>query len=123
MSFTFAKSEVDFEYEGKQYSLKVDSRLGANLERHIDMHPVTLLIKINKCALDGEMPPMGIMAEVFEFMLKKSGVPADFDKIYKDLHGGENQEELARIVGSLLVLFIPATSDTPKTKPKRAAKK
>tara|TARA_R110000772_G_scaffold240232_1_gene352435 strand:- start:346 stop:717 length:372 start_codon:yes stop_codon:yes gene_type:complete len=123
MAFTFGKSEIEFEYQGKSYSLKVDARLAVNLERHINMHPLTLLIKINKDAIAGEMPPMGLMAEVFEFMLKKAGAPVDFDEIYAELFGGESQAEIAGIVGDLLTLFVPTTTDTPKTKPKRQVRK
>tara|TARA_R110000782_G_scaffold231378_1_gene317710 strand:+ start:34 stop:405 length:372 start_codon:yes stop_codon:yes gene_type:complete len=123
MSFTFGKSEIDFEHNGKSYNLKVNARIAVDLERHIGMHPLTLLVRINKDAIAGEMPPMGIMAEVFEFMLKKAGAPVDFDEIYGELFGGDRQAEISGIVGDLLGLFIPTNTDTPKTKPKRVVKK
>ena len=123
MAFTFGKSEIDFEYGGKPYNLKINARLAVDLEKHIGLHPLTLLVRINKDAIAGEMPPMGAMAEVFEFMLKKAGAPVDFDEIYGELFGGEKQAEIAAFVGDLLGLFIPTNTDTPKTKPKRAAKK
>ena len=124
MAFTFGKSEIDFEYQGKNYSLTVNARLAVALERHINMHPLTLLIKINRDAQAGEMPPMGIMAEVFEFMLKKAGAPVDFDEIYNDLFGGDKQREIAGIVGDLLTLFVPMSDDeVKKDKPKTKARK
>lgn len=124
MAFTFGKSEIDFEYLGENYSLSVNARLAVDLERHINMHPLTLLIRINKDAQAGEMPPMGLMAEVFEFMLKKAGAPVDFDAIYNELFGGESQQEIAGIVGDLLTLFVPTNTDTAKKdKPKTRAKK
>ena len=122
MSFKFGKSEVNFEYLGKSYSLTVNARLAVDLERHINMHPLTLLIKINKDAMAGEMPPMGVMAEVFEFMLKRAGAPVDFDDIYSELFGGDKQAEISGLVGDLLTLFVPTNTDTPKPTPKKTAK-
>ena len=125
MAFTFGKSEIEFVYLGKLYALKVNARVAVDLEKHIGMHPLTLAIKINKDGIEGNMPPMGLMAEVFEFMLKKAGAPVDFDELYGELFGGDNQIAISTTIGELLGLFIPQNDDVeaPKVKPKRAAKK
>ena len=125
MAFKFGKSEIDLEYLGNPYTLKVTSRLAVDLERTMGMHPVTLAMKINKAALDGEMPPMGQMAEFFEFMLKRAGATVDFDELYSQLFDDQEVLEIATKVGELLGLFIPQNDeieDDPKQKPKRKAK-
>jgi hypothetical protein len=125
MAFTFGKSEIDLTYLGKSYTLKVTTRLAVDLERTMDMHPLTLAMKINKASIEGVMPPMGLMAEFFEFMLKKAGATVDFDELYSQLFDGEASLEIAGKVGELLGLFIPQNDeieDAPKDKPKKAKK-
>jgi len=125
MAFTFGKSEIDLTYLGKPYTLKVTTRLAVDLERTMDMHPLTLAMKINKASIDGVMPPMGLMAEFFEFMLKKAGATVDFDELYSQMFDGEASLEIAGKVGELLGLFIPQNDEieeAPKAKPKKAKK-
>lgn len=121
MAFTFGKSEIDLEYLGKPYTLKVTTRLAVDLERTMGIHPLTLAMRINKSAIAGEMPPMGQMAEFFEFMLVKAGATVDFDELYSQMFDGESSIEIAGKVGELLGLFIPQSdeAEAPKTKPKR----
>lgn len=124
MAFTFGKSEIELSYLGKPYTLKVTTRLAVDLERTMGMHPLTLAMRINKAALAGEMPPMGQMAEFFEFMLKKAGATVDFDELYSQLFDGDESIEIATKVGELLSLFIPQNDEieeAPKKKPKRKA--
>jgi len=83
-------------------------------------------MKINNAAASGEMPPMGQMAEFFEFMLKRAGATVDFDELYNQLFDGDEVIEIATKVGELLGLFIPQNDEVendPKPKPKRRAKK
>ena len=126
MAFTFGKSEIELAYLGKPYTLKVTTRLAVDLERTMGMHPLTLAMKINNAAASGEMPPMGQMAEFFEFMLKRAGATVDFDELYNQLFDGDEVIEIATKVGELLGLFIPQNDEVendPKPKPKRRAKK
>lgn len=126
MAFTFGKSEIELEYLGKPYTLKVTTRLAVDLERAMGIHPLTLAMRINKASIEGEMPPMGQMAEFFEFMLKKAGATVDFDELYNQLFDGEGALEIAGKVGELLGLFIPQNDEVesdPKPKPKKRAKK
>ena len=126
MAFTFGKSEIELSYLGKPYTLKVTTRLAVDLERTMGMHPLTLAMKINNAAASGEMPPMGQMAEFFEFMLKRAGATVDFDELYNQLFDGDEVIEIATKVGELLGLFIPQNDEVendPKPKPKRRAKK
>ncbi len=125
MSFIFGKSEIDLEYLGKSYTLKVTTRLAVDLERTLGMHPITLAMRINNAAIKGDMPPMGQMAEFFEFMLKRAGAEVDFDELYSQLFDKESSVVIAMKVGELLKLFMPQEEegDEKKPNPKKKAKK
>ena len=126
MAFKFGKSEIDLEYLGETYTLKVTSRLAVDLERTLGIHPITLAMRINTAAIASEMPPMGQMAEFFEFMLKRAGATVNFDELYSQLFDDECSIEIATKVGELLSLFIPQNDEVeaaPKTKPKKTARK
>ena len=125
MSFKFGKSEIDLDYLGESYTLKITSRLAVDLEKTLGIHPITLAMRINTAAMAGEMPPMGQMAEFFEFMLKRAGANVDFDVLYSQLFDDQCSIEIATKVGELLSLFIPQNDEveaSPKTKPKKTAK-
>jgi hypothetical protein len=125
MSFIFGKSEIDLEYLGKSYTLKVTTRLAVDLERTLGMHPITLAMRINNAAIKGDMPPMGKMAEFFEFMLKRAGADVDFDQLYSQLFDKDDSVMIAMKVGELLKLFMPQEEESEEKKPipKKKAKK
>lgn len=128
MAFKFSVSEIEFNYQGVDYELPINARLAVDLERTIGMHPLTLAQKISQAGSKGEIPPMGLMAEFFEFMLKRAGARSiDFDEIYGELFGGDNASEIGEYVGNLLSIFIPSSEDLeidPKSrKPRKPGKK
>lgn len=125
MSFKFAQSEIELDYKGRTYTLKVSTRLAVDLERHISMHPLTLASKINQAVVKGEIPPLGQMAEFFEFMLKKAGCSdIDFDELYGLMYSGEDAADIGQSIGSLLMMFMPQIDEVEKApKPKAKRKK
>lgn len=128
MGFKFSVSELEFGYKGESYTLPINARLAVDLERTIGMHPLTLAQRINAAAVKGEIPPMGQMAEFFEFMLKRAGARnVDFDEVYGELFGGNDASVIGESVGNLLGVFIPASEgeevDPKQSKPRKAAKK
>jgi len=125
MAFLFGKSEIELDYLGKSYTLKVTARTAVDLERSLGMHPITLYMKIVKASQAQEMPPMGLMAEFFEFMLKRAGATVDFDELYSQLFDNDAMTEISEKVGELLQLFLPQSDeiDIPKTQPKTRTKK
>jgi hypothetical protein len=125
MGFKFAKSQIELEHDGQSYNLSVNTRLAVDLERHIGMHPLTLATKINNAISKQEIPPLGQMAEFFEFMLKRAGCRSvDFDELYGAMYDGTDAVDVGRQIGELLMLFMPQTDEqeAPKPKPKRATK-
>jgi hypothetical protein len=119
MGFKFAKSEIELEYLGKSYSLTVNTRMAVDLEKHIGIHPIVLMLKINKAVEKGEMPPLGLMAEFFEFMIKRAGCrDVELDDVYGELFGGGSSIEISTMIGSLLGLFIPQADEGEKKDPK-----
>ena len=125
MAFLFGKSEIELDYLGKPYTLKVTARTAVDLERALGMHPITLYMKIVKSAQAGEMPPMGLMAEFFEFMLKRAGAIVDFDELYSQLFDNDEAAIISEKVGELLQLFLPQSDEIeiPKTAPKTRNRK
>lgn len=126
MGFKFAKSEVELLYKGKPYTLKVDMRLSVDLERHMNSNPLNLALEINKCAVSGKVPPLGQMAEFFEFMLKRAGCPnVDFDEVCSSMYDDQDEDEVAEKIGQILGLFMPQTDEveTENPKPKAAPRK
>lgn len=122
MGFKFAKSEIELTYQGKPYTLKVDTRVAVDLERHIGMHPLTLAIEINKCAQKGGIPPLGQMAEFFEFMLKRAGCRnIDFDELYSAMFDAGDVEGISESIGEMLGLFMPQIDEAEDTIPKLKA--
>jgi hypothetical protein len=126
MGFKFAKSEIELTYQGVPYTLKVDVRVAVDLERHMNMHPLTLAIEINKCATDGKIPPLGQMAEFFEFMLQRAGCPnVDFEEVYSAMYDTDDTDGVAESIGEMLGLFMPQIDEveTKGPKPKATPKK
>jgi hypothetical protein len=124
MAFKFAKSEIELTYKKVSYTLKVNARLAVDLEKHIGNHPLVLAININKCASAGVVPPLGQMAEFFEFMLKRAGCPnVDFDEVYEAMFESGDSDNVAVSIGELLGLFMPqideVETESPKPKPVR----
>ena len=128
MAFQFSVSELEFTYKGEEYTLPINTRLAVDLEKTIGMHPLTLAQRIGISAQKGEVPPLGQMAEFFEFMLKKAGARnVSFDEVYGELFGGTDAADLGDTVGQLLGLFVPshdgADVDPKPQKKQRASKK
>lgn len=126
MGFKFAKSEIELTYKGKPYTLAVTTRVAVDLERHIGRHPLGLAIEINECAQKGGIPPLGQMAEFFEFMLKRAGCrDVDFDEVYSAMFDSENTDNVTESIGEMLGLFMPQIDEVEETspKPKAATKK
>lgn len=128
MGFKFSVSELEFGYKGESFTLPINARLAVDLERTIGMHPLTLAQRISAAAVKGEVPPMGQMAEFFEFMLKRAGARnVDFDEVYGELFGGDDATSIGESVGNLLGVFIPSSDeeeiDPKPSKSRKAAKK
>lgn len=127
MAFKFSVSQLEFGYKGQSYTLPINTRLAIDLERNIGMHPLTLAQRISAASVKGEIPPMGQMAEFFEFMLKRAGaINVTLDDVYGELFSGDDSAQIAESVGSLLAVFIPQSEgeDDPKpSKSHKAAKK
>lgn len=118
MGFKFSASEIEFGYKGESYNLPINARLAVDLERAIGMHPLTLAQRINLASVKGEIPPMGQMAEFFEFMLKRAGARSvDFDEIYGSLFDGTSSSDIGESIGNMLGVFIPS-SEGEETDPK-----
>tara|TARA_R110000796_G_scaffold82038_1_gene180376 strand:+ start:543 stop:932 length:390 start_codon:yes stop_codon:yes gene_type:complete len=128
MGFKFAKSEVELSYKGTAYTLKVDMRLSVDLERHMNSNPLNLALEINKCSVAGKVPPLGQMAEFFEFMLKRAGcLNVDFNEVYSAMYDSEDNDKVAETIGEILGLFMPQVdeveTENPKPKPVPRKKK
>lgn len=127
MGFQFSVSELEFGYQGATYTLSINARLAVDLEKTIGMHPLTLAQRINAASVKGEVPPLGQMAEFFEFMLKRAGARnVSFDDVYGELFGGDNAADIGQSVGELLGVFVPAFDGgdvDPKPSGKRKAAK
>lgn len=128
MAFKFSVSELEFGYKGETYILPINARLAVDLEKSIGMHPLTLAQRISASAVKSEIPPMGQMAEFFEFMLKRAGAKnVDFDEVYFELFGGDDAHSIGESIGNLLGVFIPdsdgAEADPKPRKSRKAAKK
>jgi len=122
MGFKFAKSEIELTYQGKPYTLKVDTRVAVDLERHIGRHPLALAIEINECAQKGGIPPLGQMAEFFEFMLKRAGCRnVDFDDLYSAMFDSGDTDGVSESIGEMLGLFMPQVDEVEETSPKQKA--
>ena len=122
MGFKFAQSEIELTYKGKIYPLKVTTRLGADLSAHMKSHPLNLAIEINKCAVDGLVPPMFKMADLFEFMLKRAGCPdVDYDQVYSAMFDDQDENKVAESVGEILGLFMPQVDEVETENPKPKA--
>lgn len=112
MAFKFSVSQIEFVYKGESYVLPINARIAVDLERTLGMHPLTLAQRISASNLKGEMPPMGLMAEFFEFMLKRAGARSvNFDEVYGELFGGNDAKEIGESVGNLLGVFIPSSDE------------
>lgn len=128
MAFQFSVSELEFGYRGETYTLPINARLAVDLEKTIGMHPLTLAQRINAASSKGEVPPLGQMAEFFEFMLKRAGARnVSFDEVYGELFGGESAADIGQSVGELLGVFVPSNDgadiDPKPSKKQRAGKK
>lgn len=128
MAFQFSVSELEFSYLGSDYKLPINARLAVDLEKTIGMHPLTLMQRIGAASQRGEVPPLGQMAEFFEFMLKRAGARnVSFDEVYGQLFGGDDAASIGESVGELLGLFVPshdgADIDPKPQKKQRAGKK
>ena len=127
MGFQFSVSELEFGYKGETFTLPINARLAVDLEKTIGMHPLTLAQRINAASVKGEVPPLGQMAEFFEFMLKRAGARnVSFDDVYGELFGGDNAADIGQSVGELLGVFVPAFDGgdvDPKPSGKRKAAK
>jgi len=128
MAFQFSVSELTFGYRGEEYTLSINARLAVDLEKTIGMHPLTLAQRINASAIKGEIPPLGQMAEFFEFMLKRAGARnVSFDDVYGELFGGDDAASIGESVGELLGVFVPAFDgsdvDPKPSKKQKAGKK
>lgn len=116
MAFKFGASQIEFGFKDKEYTLLINARLAVDLEKTLGIHPLTLAQRISKAVDKGETPPLGQMAELFEFMLKRAGArDIDFDDVYGELFGGSNAEKVGVAVGELLTVFVPV-EDKPDPK-------
>lgn len=126
MAFKFSVSELEFGYKGESYTLPINARLAVDLEKSIGMHPLTLAQRINAAYSKDEIPPLGQMAEFFEFMLKRAGAKnVSFDDVYGELFSSDDAASIGESVGNLLAVFIPEQDGNvdPKRKAPAKAKK
>jgi hypothetical protein len=121
MAFKFAKSEIELTYQGTPYTLKVDARMAVNLERHMGKHPISFATEIQKCVVNKTIPPLGEMAEFFEFMLKKAGChDVDFDEVYSAMYDEGDTDGMSESIGEMLGLFMPQIDEEETKTPKKA---
>ncbi len=124
MKSIFSSSQFDFEYNGKEYSLPITTRLAIDVEKAISTHPVTLFQRIMSANSKGDLPPVGAMTEFFVFMLKRAGVTdAKLDDIYAEMMGGEDAAAISQVIIGMLLAFIPSNEvdeSDPKSKKRKS---